>query len=132
LLMANMMREISTSLTNEKRKVLPRWFNCYASTYQVPGEIEWSKECEHLLILHLTTPNMKMKIERWTAYKEVSHLLASIYPYVDVLGGNDLITIAGTLGLLPLWVTSEIEIHKGRPLNWLLTKTCDNKMERLI
>jgi hypothetical protein len=41
-----------------------------------------------------------------------------MFPYVNVLGGNHWVAIAGTLGLLPLWVTSsEIESHKGRPLN---------------
>ena len=130
LLMANTMQDISTSLNKEKRKVPPRRFNCYA-TYQVPGEKEWTKECERLLLLHLiTAPGTKLKSNRQTAYKEVRHSLASIFPYVDVLGGNHLVAIAGTLGFLPLWVTSEIEIHKGKPLNWLLMKFFDDKAER--
>jgi hypothetical protein len=56
------------------------------------------------------------------------HYLAAIF--LDVLGGNHLVAIAGTLGLLPLWVTSEIEIHEGCSLNWLLTKLFTNKTER--
>jgi hypothetical protein len=129
LLVAHTMLNISTSLNKEKRKVPPRRFNCYA-TYQVPGEKEWTKQCEHLLLLHLTTPNPKKKSERQAAYKEVRHSLASIFPYVDVLGGNHLVAIAGTLGLLPLWVTSEIEIHKGRPLQWLLMEFFEDITER--
>jgi hypothetical protein len=46
---------------------------------------------------------------------------------MDVLGGNHLVAIAGTLGLLPLWVTSEIEIHKGQLMNWLLSKFFPDK-----
>lgn len=38
--------------------------------------------------------------------------------------------IAGTLGLLPLWVTTEIEIHRGRSITWLLTKFFPDKKER--
>ncbi len=38
--------------------------------------------------------------------------------------------IAGTLGLLPLWVTTEIEIHRGPSIIWLLTKTFPDKKER--
>jgi hypothetical protein len=49
---------------------------------------------------------------------------------MDVLGGNHLVAIAGTLGLLPLWVTSEIEIHKGRSMNWLLSKFFPDKNVR--
>ena len=41
---------------------------------------------------------------------------------MDVLGGSHLVAIAGILGILPLWVTSEIEIRKGHSLQWLLSK----------
>jgi hypothetical protein len=61
----------------------------------------------------------------------VRHSLAGIFPYVDVLGGNHLVAIPGTLGLLPLWVTGEIEIHRGRLITWLLTKFFLDKKERL-
>jgi hypothetical protein len=129
LLLAHTMLNILMSLNKEKRKVPPRRFNCYA-TYQVPGEKEWTKECQHLLLLHLTTPDTKLKSKQQTAYKEVQHSLASIFPYVDVLGGKHLVVIDNTIGLLPFWVSSEIEIHKGRPLlNWLLMKFFDNKTE---
>jgi hypothetical protein len=57
-------------------------------------------------------------------------LLANIFPYIDVLGGNHRVAIAGTLGFLPSWVTLEIEINKeGRPLKWLLTKFFGDKTE---
>jgi hypothetical protein len=130
LLMAHTMCDIALRLKQEKRQLPPRRFNCYA-TYAVPGEKEWRKDCEQLLILHLTTPDTKLKIERQTAYNEVRQSLADIFPYVDVLGGNHLVAIAGTLGFLPLWVASEIEINKeGRPLKWLLTKFFEDKTER--
>jgi hypothetical protein len=32
------------------------------------------------------------------------------------------VAIVGTLGLLPSWVTSKIELHKGHSVNWLLNK----------
>jgi hypothetical protein len=131
LLVANVMRDIHSSLEKEKRQLPPRRFNCYAK-YHVPDEREWNHECDRLLLLHLTTPDTKLKSERQTAYKEVRHSLAAIFPYVDVLGGNHLVAIAGTLGLLPLWVTTEIEIHKGRSLNWLLAKFFDDKKERSL
>ena len=57
------------------------------------------------------------KTERRTAYMEVQRELTSILSYVDVLGGNHLVAIAGTIGLLPLWVTTEVEIHRSRPMN---------------
>jgi hypothetical protein len=57
------------------------------------------------------------KTERRTAYMEVRRELTSILSYVDVLGGNHLVAIAGTIGLLPLWVTTEVEIHRSRPMN---------------
>jgi hypothetical protein len=41
------------------------------------------------------------------------------------------VAIAGTLGLLPLWVTSEIKIYEGRSLTWLLAKFFPDKMGRL-
>jgi hypothetical protein len=48
-----------------------------------------------------------------------------------VLGWNHLVAIAGTIGLLPLWVTTEVEIHnRSRPMNWLMTKFFDNPKER--
>jgi hypothetical protein len=50
--------------------------------------------------------------------------------YVDVLGGDHLVAFADILGLLPLWVTSEIEIHKGHSLTWILTKFFPDRMER--
>jgi hypothetical protein len=61
----------------------------------------------------------------------VRHSLVDIFPYVDVLGGNHLVAIAGTLGLLPLWVTAEIEVHRGRSITWLLTNLFPEKKERL-
>ena len=121
-----MMKSIHQNLVHEKRQVPPRRFNCYAQ-YEVPTETEWNQQCDRLLILNLTIPDTKLKTERQSAYKEVRHRLAAIFPYVDVLGGNHLVAIAGTLGLLPLWVRTEIEIHKGRSLKWLLTKYYPNK-----
>jgi hypothetical protein len=129
LLIANLMIDIHQALEKEKRKLPPRRFNCYAK-YSVPSEVEWSKQCDQLLILHFTTPNTKLKSERQSAYKEVRQALAAIFPYVDVLGGNHLVAIAGTLRLLPLWVTTEIEIHKGRPVTWLLSKFFTDTSER--
>jgi hypothetical protein len=129
LLVANLMVDIHRTLEKEKRKLPPRRFNCYAA-YSVPLEKEWSHQCDRLLLLHFTTPNTKLKAERRAAYREVRHALADIFPYVDVLGGNHLVAIAGTLGLLPLWVTTEIEIHKGRSITWLLTKFFTDKVER--
>jgi hypothetical protein len=106
-------------------------FNSCYTKYRVPEEEEWNKQCDRLLLLHFTTPNIKVKSERRSAYKEVRHLLADIFPYVDVLGGNHLVAIAGTLGLLPLWVTGEIEIHRDHSITWLLTKFFPDKKERL-
>jgi hypothetical protein len=40
------------------------------------------------------------------------------------------VAIAGTLGLLPLWVTTAIEIHKERSVKWLLSKFSSDKKER--
>jgi hypothetical protein len=129
LLMANLMIDIHRSLEKEGKKLPPRRFNCYAP-YSVPTEKDWNHQCDRLLLLHFTTPNTKLKVERRAAYREVRHSLADIFPYVDVLGGNHLVAIAGTLGLLPLWVTTEIEIHKGRSITWLLTKFFTDKAER--
>ena len=129
LLLANLMTDIHKALVTEKRTLPPRRFNCYAK-YIVPDEQEWNKQCDRLLLLHFTTPDTKVKSEQRSAYKEVRCLLADIFPYVDVLGGNHLVAIAGTLGVLPLWVTSEIEIHKGRSITWLLTKFFPDKQER--
>jgi hypothetical protein len=128
-LMARMMRDIHLKLINDKRQLPPRRFCCYAK-YRVPDLEDWNHECDRLLLLHLTTPDPKLKSDRRTAYKEVRHSMANIFPYVDVLGGNHLVAIAGTLGLLPLWVTMEIEIHKGRSLVWLLEKFFEDKQER--
>jgi hypothetical protein len=127
--LANLMIDIHAGLEKESRKLPPRRFNCYRK-YVVPNEQDWNRECDRLLLLHLTTPDTKVKSERHTAYKDVRHALADIFPYVDVLGGNHLVAIAGTLGVLPLWLTSEIEIHKGRPMKWLLAKFFDNEKER--
>jgi hypothetical protein len=79
------------------------------------GEQEWNKQFDRLLLLHFTTSNTKLKSEQQLACKkEVRQLVADIFPYVDVLRGNHLVAIASTtLGLLPLWVTSEIKIYKG-------------------
>jgi hypothetical protein len=66
------------------------------------------------------------------AYKEVRHKLAAIFPYVNVLGGNHLVAITGTMGMLPLWVPSEIEIHKGRSMKWLLEKFLDKEGQSKI
>ena len=129
LLMANLMIDIHQTLEKEGRKLPPRRFNCYAP-YLVPLEKEWSNQCDRLLLLHFTTPNTKLKVERRAAYREVRHSLADIFPYVDVLGGNHLVAIAGTLGLLPLWVTTKIKIHKGCSITWLLTKFFTDKAER--
>jgi hypothetical protein len=129
LLLANTMIDIHKALVTEKRSLPPRRFNCYAK-YRVPEEEEWNKQCDRLLLLHFTTPDTKVKTERQLAYKEVRHSLADIFPYVDVLGGNHLVAIGGTLGLLPLWVTSEIEIHRGCSITWLLTKHFPDKTER--
>jgi hypothetical protein len=129
LLVATTMRDIHTSLVSEKRNLPPRRFNCYA-TYAVPDEMEWNEQCNRLLILHLTTADTKLKSERQLAYEEVRVSLASIFPYVDILGGNHLVAIAGSLGLLPLWVTTEIEVHKGRAMKWLLEKFFPNEKER--
>jgi hypothetical protein len=110
----------------------PRRYSCYA-TYHVPDEQEWKHQCDRLLILHLTTSTSppKLKAERRTAYEKVRSALADVFPYIDVLGGNHLAAIAGTLGILPLWVTTEIEIDKtGRSFEWLLTKFFDNERER--
>jgi hypothetical protein len=99
----------------------------------VPDEQEWKHQCDRLLILHLTTSTSppKLKAERRTAYEKVRSALADVFPYIDVLGGNHLAAIAGTLGILPLWVTTEIEIDKtGRSFEWLLTKFFDNERER--
>jgi hypothetical protein len=44
--------------------------------------------------------------------------LADVFSYVDVLGGNHLVAIAQTLGLLQLWVTTEIKLNSmatGKP-----------------
>jgi hypothetical protein len=38
--------------------------------------------------------------------------------------------IAGSLGMLPLWVTTEIEVHKGRPMKWLLAIFFEDVKER--
>ena len=61
--------------------------------------------------MHLTTPDSKLKSEWQIAYKEVQNVLANIFPNVDGLGGNHLVAIAGTLGFLPLCVSTEIEIE---------------------
>ncbi len=61
--------------------------------------------------MHLTTPDSKLKSEWQTAYNEVRNVLANIFPNVDVLGSNHLVAIAGTLGFLPLCVSTEIEIE---------------------
>jgi hypothetical protein len=132
LLLANVMKDIHLSLLAEKKHVPPRRYSCYAA-YHVPDEQEWKHQCDRLLILHLATPTTppKLKHERRTAYEKIRSSLADVFPYVDVLGGNHLAAIAGTLGILPLWVTSEIEIDKtGRSFEWLLTKFFDNERER--
>ena len=130
LLVANLMVDIHRSLINQKRSLPPRRFNCYA-TYRVPDELEWNQQCEKLLILSLTTPDSKQtKSERRTAYRQIRRDLSDVLPYVDVLGGNHLVAIAGTLGLLPFWVTNEIEVHKGRPIEWLLAKFFEDKKQR--
>jgi hypothetical protein len=129
LLLANVMKDIHLSLERQNKMLPPRRFNCYA-TYSIPGEAEWNKQCDKMLVLHLTTPDTKLKTERRAAYMEVRRELTSILPYVDVLGGNHLVAIAGTIGLLPLWVTTEIEIHHSRSMKWLLTKFFADAKER--
>jgi hypothetical protein len=130
MLVATMMVDIHRSLIDQTRSLPPRRFNCYA-TYRVPDEFEWNKQCEKLLLLSLTTPDSKQsKTQRRTAYIQIRRDLSEVLPYVDVLGGNHLVAIAGTLGLLPFWVTDEIEIHKGRPIDWLLTKFFADKKQR--
>jgi hypothetical protein len=62
-LMLNMMCTIHRSLEEEKKKLRPRRFNCYAK-YQVPNEHEWNNKCDRLLLLQLMTPDMKLKIEQ--------------------------------------------------------------------
>ena len=57
-------------------------------------------------------------------------MLANIFPNLGVLGGNHLVAIAGTLGFLPLWVTTEIEMGMGRTMKWLLTRFYLDKKER--
>jgi hypothetical protein len=134
LLLANVMRDIHQALLFEKKDLPPRRFNCYA-TYQVPDEQEWKHQCDRLLILHLTTSTSppKLKAERRSAYEKVRSSLANVFPYIDVLGGNHLAAIAGTLGILPLWVTSEIEIDKtGRSFEWLLAMFFENEKERSL
>ena len=84
------MVDIHQALVKEKRSLPPRCFACYAK-YHVLEEEEWNKQCDRLLLLHFTTPDTKVKAERRSAYKEVRHLLADIFPYVDVLGGNHLV-----------------------------------------
>jgi hypothetical protein len=107
-----MMIDIHQALVDKKRSFPPRHFSCYAK-YHVPEEEEWDKQCDRLLLLHFTTKDTNVKTERHSAYKEVRHSLADIFPYVDFFGGNHLVAIAGTLGLLPWWVTTEIEIHRS-------------------
>jgi hypothetical protein len=94
LLLANMMVDIYQALVDEKRSLTPQRFSCYAK-YRVPEEEEWNKQCDRLLLLHFTTPNTEVKSERRSAYKEVRQSLADIFPYVDVLGGNHVVAIAG-------------------------------------
>ena len=129
LLVANLMNDIHQKLANGRRKCPPRRFNCYRK-YVVPDEEDWNEECDRLLLLHLTTPDIKKKADRQAAYKEVRRALADIFPNVDVLGGNHLVAIAGTLGLLPLWVTTEIEIQPGRSTKWLMTRFYADETER--
>jgi hypothetical protein len=129
LLVANLMVDISRALVAEKRRIPPHRYNCYA-TYQVPDEQQYNKDCDRLVLLNLVTPNTKLKSERRLAHTEVCQSLADIFPYVDILGGNHLVAIAGTLGPSPLWVTLEIEVHNGQPITWLLTKLFPNKTER--
>jgi hypothetical protein len=57
-------------------------------------------------------------------------LRGDIFPCVDVLGGNHLVAIARTLEVLPSWVTSDIETHRGRCITWLLTNVFPDKKER--
>jgi hypothetical protein len=131
LLLANLMTNIHKSLIAQNKKMPPRRFCCYA-TYAVPDEYEWNKQCEKLLLLHLSTSDgKKNKAERRAAYLQVRRDLSDVLPYVDVLGGNHLVAIAGTLGLLPFWVTAEIELHKGRSVNWLLSKFFEDKKQRM-
>jgi hypothetical protein len=121
LLIAHMMKDIHTRLVKEKRKLPPRRFACYAR-YHLPEEADWTKQCDQLLILHLTTPSAMWKKDKMAAYKAVREELAASFPYVNVLGGNHLVAIAGMLGFLPLWLTSQIEIQKGLSIRWLLEK----------
>lgn len=108
LLVANLMIYIHRSLIGQKLRLPPRQFNCYA-TYCVPDEPEWNMQCEKLLLLSLTSADSKQtKSERQTAYHQIRQDLCEVLPYVDVLGGNHLVAVAGTLGLLPFWVTNEI------------------------
>jgi hypothetical protein len=121
-LLASMMIDIHSSLVDKKRKLPPR-------KYMVPTIHDWNKECDRLLLLHLTTPDIKVKSKQQASYRDVWHSPAYIFPYVDVLGGNHLVATASTLGLLPLWITSDIEIHKSRSILWLLSKFIDDKKE---
>jgi hypothetical protein len=80
LLLANMMVDIHQALVNEKISLPPRRFSCYAK-YHVREEEEWNRQCDRLLLLHFTTPDTKVKTER-SAYEEVRHSVADIFPYV--------------------------------------------------
>jgi hypothetical protein len=62
LLLANIMKDIHLRLEEEKKTLPPRRFNCCA-TYATPGESEWVEQCDRFLLLHFTTPDIKLKAE---------------------------------------------------------------------